>query len=95
MKKSRPEQIIEKLRQADVELGKGLSVPEVCRAIEVSQTGAAIIFGADTIFDRDRDRRRRFVRIRPRGCLDGRRCLAYGPGERQNPRLRDWKRLAG
>jgi transposase-like protein len=37
MKKCRPEQIVEKLRQADVELGKGLSVPEVCRAIEVSQ----------------------------------------------------------
>jgi transposase-like protein len=37
MKKFRPEQIVEKLRQADVELGKGLSVPEVCRAIEVSQ----------------------------------------------------------
>ncbi len=37
MKKYRPEQIVEKLRQADVELGKGLSVPEVCRAIEVSQ----------------------------------------------------------
>jgi len=37
MKKYRPEQIVEKLRQADVELGKGLTVPEVCRAIEVSQ----------------------------------------------------------
>lgn len=37
MKKFRPEQIVEKLRQADVELGKGVSVPEVCRAIEVSQ----------------------------------------------------------
>ena len=37
MTKYRPEQIVEKLRQADVELGKGLSVPEVCRAIEVSQ----------------------------------------------------------
>ena len=31
------EQIVVKLRQADVELGKGLKVPEVCRAIEVSQ----------------------------------------------------------
>lgn len=37
MKKYRPEQIVEKLRQADVELGKGLTVPEVCRVIEVSQ----------------------------------------------------------
>jgi len=37
MKKYRPEQIVEKLRQADVELGKGLTVPEVCRAIEVAQ----------------------------------------------------------
>ncbi len=37
MKKYRPEQIVEKLRQADVELGTGLSVKEVCRKIEVSQ----------------------------------------------------------
>jgi transposase-like protein len=37
MKRYRPEQVVEKLRQADVELGKGLTVPEVCRAIEVSQ----------------------------------------------------------
>ena len=37
MKKYRPEQIVEKLRQADVELGTGLSVKEVCRTIEVSQ----------------------------------------------------------
>ena len=37
MKKYRPEQIVEKLRHADVELGKGLSVKEVCRAIEVSE----------------------------------------------------------
>ena len=37
MKKYRPEQIVEKLRQADVELGKGQTVPEVCRTIEVSQ----------------------------------------------------------
>jgi putative transposase len=36
MKKYGPEQIVSKLRQADVELGKGLTVPEVCRAIEVS-----------------------------------------------------------
>lgn len=37
MKKYQPQQIVEKLRAADVELGKGLTVPEVCRAIEVSQ----------------------------------------------------------
>ncbi len=37
MRKYRPEQIVQKLRQADVELGKGLSVKEVCRKIEVSQ----------------------------------------------------------
>jgi transposase-like protein len=36
MKKYRPEQIVEKLRQADVELGKGLTVPEVCRTIEIT-----------------------------------------------------------
>ncbi len=37
MKRYSPEQIVAKLRQADVELGKGLTVPEVCRKIEVSQ----------------------------------------------------------
>ena len=37
MKKYRPEQIVEKLRQADVELGKGQNVKEVCRKIEVSE----------------------------------------------------------
>jgi len=37
MKKYRPEQIVEKLRQADVELGKGHTVPEVCRVIEISE----------------------------------------------------------
>ena len=37
MKKYRPEQIVQKLREADVELGKGLSVKEVCRKIEISQ----------------------------------------------------------
>jgi transposase-like protein len=37
MKKFTPEQIVSKLRQADIELGKGLTVPEVCRKIEVSQ----------------------------------------------------------
>jgi transposase-like protein len=36
MKKYQPQQIVEKLRQADVELGKGLTVPEVCRGIEVT-----------------------------------------------------------
>ena len=30
-------QIVAKLRQADVLIGKGTSVPEVCREIEVSQ----------------------------------------------------------
>lgn len=30
-------QIVAKLRQADVLIGKGQSVPEVCREIEVSQ----------------------------------------------------------
>ena len=37
MKRFTPEQIVSKLRQADVELGKGVTVPEVCRKIEVSQ----------------------------------------------------------
>jgi putative transposase len=37
MKKFRPEQIVEKLRQADIELGRGMGVKEVCRAIEVSE----------------------------------------------------------
>ena len=37
MKRFTPEQIVSKLRQADVELGKGHTVPEVCRKIEVSQ----------------------------------------------------------
>ena len=36
MKRYSPEQIVAKLRQADVELGKGLSVKEVCRKIEVT-----------------------------------------------------------
>jgi len=35
MKKYTPDQIVAKLRQADVELGKGRTVKEVCRAIEV------------------------------------------------------------
>ena len=37
MKRFTAEQIVSKLRQADVELGKGLSVKEVCRKIEVSE----------------------------------------------------------
>jgi len=37
MKRFTPEQIVAKLRQADVELGKGHTVPEVCRKIEISQ----------------------------------------------------------
>lgn len=39
MKKSRhtTDQIIEKLRQADVALGKGQRVPEVCKALEITE----------------------------------------------------------
>ena len=37
MKRFTPEQIVSKLRHADVELGKGLSVKEVCRKIEISE----------------------------------------------------------
>ncbi len=37
MKKYTAEQIVTKLRQADRELGKGLSVKEVCRKIEISE----------------------------------------------------------
>ena len=36
-KRYRDTQIIAKLRQADVLIGKGKTVPEVCREIEVSQ----------------------------------------------------------
>jgi transposase-like protein len=36
MKRHNPEQIVSKLRQADLELGKGLTVKEVCRKIEVT-----------------------------------------------------------
>ncbi len=32
-----PEQIVPKLRQADVELGKGLKVPEVCKHLGISE----------------------------------------------------------
>jgi transposase-like protein len=39
MKKIRhtPPQIIEKLRQADVALGKGQKVPDVCKALEITE----------------------------------------------------------
>jgi len=36
MKRFTPEQIVSKLREADVELSKGLTVKEVCRKIEVT-----------------------------------------------------------
>ena len=36
-KRHSPEQIVSKLRQADVALGKGLKVPEVCRQLGVSE----------------------------------------------------------
>ena len=36
MKRFTPEQIVAKLREADRELGKGLTVKEVCRKIEVT-----------------------------------------------------------
>ena len=39
MKKTRhtTPQIIEKLRQADVALGKGQKVPDICKAIEITE----------------------------------------------------------
>ena len=37
MKKHTGPQIVAKLREADVELGKGLTVPEVCKKIGVSE----------------------------------------------------------
>jgi putative transposase len=37
MKRFTPDQIVTKLRQADVELGKGLTVKEVCRKVEISE----------------------------------------------------------
>ncbi len=39
MKKTRhtTPQIIEKLRQADVALGKGQKVPDVCRTLEIAE----------------------------------------------------------
>jgi putative transposase len=36
-KRFTPEQIVAKLRQADVDLGKGLKVPEVCKQLGISQ----------------------------------------------------------
>ena len=36
-KRHTPEQVIAKLREADVELAKGLSVGQVCRKLEVSE----------------------------------------------------------
>ena len=36
-KRHSPEQIVSKLRQADVSLGKGMKVPEVCRQLGVSE----------------------------------------------------------
>lgn len=36
-KRHSTEQIVSKLRQADVSLGKGLKVPEVCRQLGVSE----------------------------------------------------------
>jgi len=36
-KRHSAEQIIDKLREAEVELGKGMKVPEVCRKLGVSQ----------------------------------------------------------
>ena len=36
-KRHRVDQIISKLRRADVELGKGKKIPEVCKIIEVSE----------------------------------------------------------
>jgi putative transposase len=35
--RQRPDQIIAKLRQAEVELGRGLKVPEVCRKLGVTE----------------------------------------------------------
>ena len=36
-KRHTPDQIVAKLRQADVELGKGLRVPEVCKQLGISE----------------------------------------------------------
>jgi len=37
MKRHSAEEIIRKLRQAEVELGRGKAIPEVCKAIEVTE----------------------------------------------------------
>ena len=36
-KRHTTDQIIEKLRRADVELGKGQKVPEVCKSLEITE----------------------------------------------------------
>jgi hypothetical protein len=36
MKKFSPQQVVEKLRQAGVELGKGKNIKEVCRVIAMT-----------------------------------------------------------
>ena len=36
-KRHNPEQIIAKLREADVELGRGLRVGQICRKLEISE----------------------------------------------------------
>lgn len=36
-KRHTPEQVIAKLREADVELGRGMAVGQVCRKLEVSE----------------------------------------------------------
>ena len=36
-KRHTPEQIVAKLRQADIELGKGRRVPEVCKQLSVTE----------------------------------------------------------
>jgi putative transposase len=36
-KRHSPEQIVAKLRQADVELAKGMRVPEVCKQLGISE----------------------------------------------------------
>ncbi|MCK4277389.1 MAG: transposase [Phycisphaerae bacterium] len=67
MKRCSPDQIVVKLHQADRELGKGLSVKEVCRAIEVS----------DHTYYRWRQKygRRVFCACGPRERLEGRKGL--------------------
>ena len=36
-KRHSPEQIVAKLRKADLELGKGLKVPDVCKGLGISE----------------------------------------------------------